>query len=303
MIARARVRRAAALHRRRLGVHGQVVAEGEPLPAFDLHASMVSLPHLCRVDFGSLSREPYLRAPAQSRIKLGHLDKAKLRVGIYWAAMPGQVQDRQRSAPFSQFLALAGDPELLVFSLQGGVHQRDIQSFKPGIKQIHNADIDLVDRCESCHLATRAPIVVTAADMGGRKEFTSHPHKELLQMHDPERFGCSTCHNGNGRATTSVTKAHGDYEHWLWPLFKPANVEAGCQTCHQADMFLQSGAVGQTIYDGKFLFRQRGGNGMTQHRYSLRMGIIRSVTHALGTGWRAGLRYSSSVGRSSGSKP
>ena len=60
---------------------------------------------------------------AEYRLKQGELEleRAKLRVGIYWAAMPGQLLDRQRSAPFAQFLALAGDPELLVFSLQGGV--------------------------------------------------------------------------------------------------------------------------------------------------------------------------------------
>jgi tetratricopeptide (TPR) repeat protein len=74
-----------------------VVAEGERLPEFDLHASLVSLPHLCHVDFETLPPEPpYLSAPADSRIKLGRLDKAKLRIGIYWAAMPGQPQDRQR---------------------------------------------------------------------------------------------------------------------------------------------------------------------------------------------------------------
>jgi len=37
-------------------------------------------------------------------------------------------------------------------------------------------------------------------------------------------------HQGNGRATTSMVKAHGDYEHWLWALFPKANVEAGCRT-------------------------------------------------------------------------
>ena len=80
----------------------EVVAEGEKLPAFDLHASMVSLPHLCRADFDRRVAEPPIssRRPT-SRIKLGRLEKAKLRIGIYWAAMPGQPQDRQRSAPFA----------------------------------------------------------------------------------------------------------------------------------------------------------------------------------------------------------
>ena len=78
-------------------------------------------------------------------------------------------------------------------------------------------------------------------------------------------FGCSPCHQGNGRATTSIEKAHGNYEHWLWPLFPKQNVEAGCQTCHAADMVLVSGDVGWTISEGKDLFRQRGCMGC--HRY------------------------------------
>ena len=72
---------------------------------------------------------------------------------------------------------------------------------------------------------------------------SSHPEPELLQIHDPEKFGCSPCHQGNGRATTSVEKAHGNYEHWLWPLYPKENSQAGCQTCHAADMVLASGDV------------------------------------------------------------
>src|SRR5207245_3415785 len=95
--------------------------------------------------------------------------------------------------------------------------------------------------------------------------FVSHPEPELLKIHDPDKFGCSPCHQGNGRATTSVEKAHGNYEHWLWPLFPKGNVEAGCQTCHASDMVLVSNDVGWTISEGKDLFRQRGCVGC--HRY------------------------------------
>jgi tetratricopeptide (TPR) repeat protein len=154
----------------------QVVAEGEPLPAFDVHASMVSLPHLCRVDFDALAMQPaYLRAPADSRIKLGHLDKARLRVGIYWAAMPGRSHDRQRSVPFSRFMELAGDPELLVFSLQGGVHQKDIQQHGAG-GLVHDVGRGIFDFAEAATalsqldllLSIDAPIAHLAAAMGVR---------------------------------------------------------------------------------------------------------------------------------------
>lgn len=151
-----------------------VVAEGEKLPAFDLHASLVSLPHLCRADFAEVSA-PYLKAPEDSRITLGRLDKAKLRIGIYWAAMPGQPQDRQRSAPFTQFMTLAGDPELLVFSLQGGVHQKDIQQLGAG-GLLHDVGRGIFDFAEAATALSQldllisidAPIAHLAGAMGIR---------------------------------------------------------------------------------------------------------------------------------------
>ena len=120
----------------------------------------------------------------------------------------------------------------------------------PAIVQINVADANIVDRCESCHMNTREPLKITAAAMTGKGEkkpdeyanaFISHPEPELLSIHDPEKFGCSPCHQGNGRATTSIEKAHGNYEHWLWPLYPKENSQAGCQTCHSADMVLVSG--------------------------------------------------------------
>jgi cytochrome c551/c552 len=152
--------------------------------------------------------------------------------------------------------------------------QNKTEAWIPQIQQINVPDANIVDRCESCHMGIREPVKLIAASMSlkGKKPdeyanaFTSHPEPELLKTHDPEKFGCSPCHQGNGRATTSVEKAHGTYEHWLWPLFPKNNVEAGCQICHSADMKLVSGDVEwQVIDEGKDLFRQRGCVGC--HRY------------------------------------
>jgi len=154
--------------------------------------------------------------------------------------------------------------------------QNDVESLTPKIRQInvneHSANLEredaanIVDRCESCHLGIREPVRLTAASMSesGKKPdayaraFTSHPELDLLKTHDPEKFGCSPCHQGNGRATTSVEKAHGTYEHWLWPIFKPGNYEAGCQICHSADMVVVNNDVGWVVSEGKDLFRQKG---------------------------------------------
>ena len=147
------------------------------------------------------------------------------------------------------------------------------EAMSPKILQINVPEANIVDRCESCHLGIREPVKLTVASMSvkGKKPdeyaraFTSHHEQELLKTHDPEKFGCSPCHQGNGRATTSIEKAHGTYEHWLWPLFPKGNVEAGCQTCHAADMVLVTNDVGWTLSEGKDLYRQRGCLGC--HRY------------------------------------
>lgn len=147
------------------------------------------------------------------------------------------------------------------------------EALSPKILQINVPEANIVDRCESCHVGIREPVKLTVASMSvkGKKPdeysraFTTHREPELLKTHDPEKFGCSPCHQGNGRATTSIEKAHGTYEHWLWPLFAKGNVEAGCQTCHAADMVLVMNDVGSTLNEGKDLFRQRGCMGC--HRY------------------------------------
>jgi cytochrome c551/c552 len=131
--------------------------------------------------------------------------------------------------------------------------------------QINVNEFSVVDRCEICHLGVREPVTLKAEYMapdGPNKKpdelaraFVSHPNKELLQIHNPERFGCSGCHGGNGRATTTVEKAHGQNPFWLHPLHRKENTEAGCQQCHANDRVSQGA---DTLNLGKDLFYQRG---------------------------------------------
>ena len=76
-----------------------------------------------------------------------------------------------------------------------------------------------------------------------------------MKYHPLEKFGCSPCHGGNGRALDTVEKAHGRYEHWLWPLYYPENFEAGCQQCHASDMVTEHAPV---LNKAKQLYREKG---------------------------------------------
>src|SRR6266545_3005010 len=77
----------------------------------------------------------------------------------------------------------------------------DKQAF--GIHQIWMRDFDdRVDRCTTCHLG-----VADAAMVGAHEPFRLHPQT----AHTPEdfdRFGCTSCHGGQGLAT-SADDAHG----------------------------------------------------------------------------------------------
>jgi len=138
--------------------------------------------------------------------------------------------------------------------------QEKNREFTVEIKQINNPDAGIVDRCESCHVGIREAVTMTRKDMGGEKDplsgaFTSHPDAELFRIHDPEKFGCTPCHNGNGMDIAHVEKAHGYDEHWLWPLYAHENVQAGCQQCHTSDMVVDHAPV---LSRGKELFEWRG---------------------------------------------
>ena len=131
---------------------------------------------------------------------------------------------------------------------------------------------NIVDRCEVCHAGIREPLDLTPASFakGGpnaepdalARAFVSHPDREILQIHNPDKFGCSSCHWGNGRATTSEVKGHGRHRFWLWPMFEKENTEAGCQQCHARDRVTQGA---ETLNLGRDLFMQRGCMGC--HRY------------------------------------
>ncbi|HEV2176485.1 MAG TPA: hypothetical protein VGW33_04685 [Terriglobia bacterium] len=138
------------------------------------------------------------------------------------------------------------------------------RSMDIAIKQINLPDAGIIDRCESCHLGIREPLTITAKDMGGERAFVSHPDPDLLKIHDPDKFGCTPCHNGNGMQLDSVKQAHGEYEHWLAPLYHGsglkgvspgAYMEAGCQQCHASDMIVDHAPV---LSAGKDLFQWRG---------------------------------------------
>ncbi|MDU0457881.1 MAG: tetratricopeptide repeat protein [Geobacteraceae bacterium] len=132
----------AALRELLLSLDGvaQVVVAGEPLPDFDCHLPLMSLP----LEFGTTletipSQVPYLAASSDKvkewRNRLGV--SKKMRVGLVWFAKQSQVLNRKRSCPLRMFAPLWAVPDVEFYSLQIGVGVDQLDEFK--------ADYELFD--------------------------------------------------------------------------------------------------------------------------------------------------------------
>lgn len=116
---------------------------------------------------------------------------------------------------------------------------RSFENPKIEIKQYNIEDLNKVDRCTSCHLGIDNPL-----QSDYPPPYTTHPGYYIyLENHQPQQFGCTICHQGQGRATTSMEKAHGRVEFWEKPMFEGAYAQASCQHCHQDITHLRGAEV------------------------------------------------------------
>jgi cbb3-type cytochrome oxidase cytochrome c subunit len=130
-----------------------------------------------------------------------------------------------------------------------------------GLQQIWVPALGRADRCVSCHQATTWKGFETA-----EPPYRTHP-AAILKSHPPEKFGCSSCHAGQGWAV-DAGPAHGPVEHWEEPLLgttlgesysivenKKALLQMNCNVCHRYD---RETAGAEFINHGKRLVQEKG---------------------------------------------
>ncbi len=110
----------------------QAIAEGEPLPAFDLHCPLMSLPYAFGTTLDTIPAQvPYLAPPPERlaawRARLG--GRRMPRAGIAWAGNPDQANDRNRSIPLAQLLTHLRRPGIEWISLQKEIREPDAAAF------------------------------------------------------------------------------------------------------------------------------------------------------------------------------
>ncbi len=119
----------------------------------------------------------------------------------------------------TQLLAGAGSAQEL----------RQAQAQTVGIHQIWIPEFNRrVDRCVTCHLGVENPKMLEA-----KEPYRFHPPTPHTPG-DFQRFGCVSCHMGQGRAT-SLAEAHGDVPDWDSPLLPQRYTEASCGRCHAGE--------------------------------------------------------------------
>ena len=139
----------------------RIVAHGDPLPPFDLHCPLLSLPRVLGTTLETIPREAsYLRADPQRaaawRQRVEQLDG--LRVGLVWAGNQAMGADRRRSIPLERFSELADLPGVSFVSLQKGPAAG--QSPPPGLS-LHDWTDDLHDFGETAALVEALDLVIS----------------------------------------------------------------------------------------------------------------------------------------------
>lgn len=100
-----------------------LIGQGAELPEFDVHAPLLSLPHLCGTTLATVPAQvPYLFADPEAVEHWRHRLEGvhELKIGVVWQGNPAYANDRLRSIPLAGFAPLARQPGVRLYSLQKG---------------------------------------------------------------------------------------------------------------------------------------------------------------------------------------
>jgi cytochrome c2 len=129
------------------------------------------------------------------------------------------------------------------------------------MQQIYVPAMERADRCTTCHQAVEWKGFEDADN-----PWKTHP-PGILRTHPPEKFGCTSCHGGQGWAV-DVEPAHGPVAFWEEPMLgkgmgeaysivedKAALMQMNCNVCHRFDRETKGA---EFINHAKGLVQQKG---------------------------------------------
>jgi mono/diheme cytochrome c family protein len=123
---------------------------------------------------------------------------------------------------FREWLRYQNEYQKLIRNRSDGVSLA--RRFQGGVQQIWLPDLEVVDRCTTCHVGLKEASLAGAAGQPFR------PHPPI--PHALTEFGCVMCHRGQGFAST-VEDAHRSTLAWEQPILPARYVESSCGQCHE----------------------------------------------------------------------
>jgi len=120
-----------------------------------------------------------------------------------------------------------------------------VARFEVKPRQLFIPELNTIDRCVSCHVGIEDP------HLAGQRQPLAPHSGDYLRAHPPEKFGCTICHRGQGRAT-SFREAKATDVFWDTPLLPARYTQASCGLCHDPAALGKKGAP--TLARGVALF-------------------------------------------------
>jgi len=143
------------------GVHG-VISDGDPVPAHDVHASLLSLPWLLGITSPDLlNGAPYLAPVGDCPATICAItDAPSPRIGFVWAGNPQHRNDARRSIAPELLQPLVAQPGITAISVQR--HDSPGTTLPPALHGLlRDAGGALHSLNDTAHLLTRLDLLIT----------------------------------------------------------------------------------------------------------------------------------------------
>jgi tetratricopeptide (TPR) repeat protein len=137
---------------------------GQPLPAYDCHCPLMSLPLVFETTLQNILHDvPYIRAETEAVDRWRQAlagDGPGLKVGLVWAGRPTHQNDRNRSLPLSALAPLAMAKGVRFYSLQKGEASRQASNPPAGMELIDRTD-QLHDFADTAALIANLDLIIS----------------------------------------------------------------------------------------------------------------------------------------------
>lgn len=140
-----------------------IVTAGAPLPDFDVHVALLSLPGLLGISLENLpANVPYLRVDKERVLRFAPRIAAAqgLKVGVVWAGNPNVKNDQWRSPRLAPLVNLFNVPGVTFFALQKGAGREDLDKLGPFPSLIDLGD-DLHDFGDTAAVMNQMDLIIT----------------------------------------------------------------------------------------------------------------------------------------------